>query len=139
MEVAIKDGARINSSTYYAASKMAYEVHRLLATARVLDAGAKEPDTLSMALSYVRELKGSDKPLLRQALEFIGPKLISSSAAAGNKMGVDRILDLAIGELEHVMAAKRTDPKTNIYSAILFKELFEYYVKMKLEAEARGL
>ena len=148
MEAATKSNTRINSSTYYAASKMAHDVHRLLATARDLNgkaggsmnpAKSKELETLTMALSYARELKESGKPLLNQARSFVGPKLISSSAAAGNKMDVPQILDAAIAELEHAVSAKKTDPKTNIYSAILFKELFEYYVKMKLEAESRGL
>ncbi|HVC57930.1 MAG TPA: hypothetical protein VND15_00445 [Candidatus Acidoferrales bacterium] len=127
----------VNSAAYYEAVRMSSDIFVLLASKRVVK--DRELTLLNAGLQFIKDAKGSDKPLVKDAIAAIRLKMEDASAAAGKRRGQPELMDEAQKEMEHVVATRQTDPKLNIYSSILFKELFEYYSKMRRESEARGL
>ena len=130
----LKKEPMINSTTYYAASKISDRLYLLLASKRTLS--GEEIKALQIGRQFVTAADDATADSMqRNALDAVAPKL---RLAAGKEELTDILKAVAV-ELDAVIAKGATDPGTNKLSSVLFRELTEYYVKMRQGAEARGL
>ncbi|MDE1810527.1 MAG: hypothetical protein KGH66_00585 [Candidatus Micrarchaeota archaeon] len=135
MVMNLKKEPMINSTTYYAASKISDRLYLLLASRRSLT--DVEVAAVSIGRKFVADaITESGSTIQQDAITAVTPKL---KLATGKDKELSDILKAITAELDATIEKKATDPSANKLSPVLFRELTEYYIRMRQKAESRGL